>query len=74
MKTRILTLLSLVGFIPLAYADDAAAAAAAHGGGMSSLIMFGGLFVMMYYLSHHKRNFVNYLGSSRHRIIGCFLE
>lgn len=48
MKTRILTLLSLVCFVPFAYADDAAAAA--HGGGMSSLIMFGGLFVMMYFL------------------------
>ncbi len=41
-------LLTLVGFMPMAFADDAAVAA--HGGGMSSLIMFGALFVMMYFL------------------------
>ena len=48
MIKSIMTLLVLVGFMPIAFADDAAAVA--HGGGMSSLIMFGALFVMMYFL------------------------
>lgn len=52
MKRLITMLVVLVGFMPMAYADNAAApAASAHaGGGMSSLIMFGALFVMMYFL------------------------
>lgn len=48
MKRSILMLLTLVGFIPTAFADEPAAGL--HGGGMSSLIMFGALFVMMYFL------------------------
>lgn len=50
MKTRILTLLVLVGLTPLAHADDVATAVGAHGGSWSSMVMFGAIFVMMYFL------------------------
>ena len=50
MKSKLFVLLSLLGLMPFAYADDAAAPAVSHGGGMGSLVMFGALFVMMYFL------------------------
>ena len=48
MKSKLALLLSMCGFVPMAYADDVAGAAA--GGGMSSLVVFGAMFVMMYFL------------------------
>lgn len=50
MKVRILMLSWLVGFMPMAYADDVAATAGGHGNSLSSMIMFGAIFVMMYFL------------------------
>lgn len=52
MNFKFLTLLSLLGALPLANAEEVVAVAPVqgHGGGMSSLVMFGALFVMMYFL------------------------
>jgi len=48
MRSKLLLLLTLCGFFPVAYADEAVSAAS--GGGMSSLVIFGAMFVMMYFL------------------------
>lgn len=48
MTENIFSVITLMMFVPIAFADEAAPAA--HGGGMSSLIMFGAIFVMMYFL------------------------
>jgi preprotein translocase subunit YajC len=53
MTTKILkalTVLGLVGFMPVAMAEDAAAAAAHGGSAWGSMITFGAIFAMMYFL------------------------
>jgi len=51
MKTKLFILLALLGFIPLAYADEPVTTVGqAAGGGLSSMLIFGAMFVMMYFL------------------------
>jgi len=50
MKNKLFMLLAFMGFMPLAYADEASTTVQQAGGGMSQMFIFGAMFVAMYFL------------------------